>query len=112
VTSGGQQAEGADVTVVCRVGDVPEGRAKRVVLEGYPPLAVFNVGGEYFVTDDTCTHVEASLADGTIEGDVVKCPFHRGRFHIPTGKVVSRPPKRDLTTYPTAIVGDDVVLVG
>lgn len=97
--------------VVCRVGDVADGCVKRVELDGYAPLAVFNIGERYYVTDDTCTHVDASLAEGTIEGDVVTCPFHRGRFHIPSGKVVSRPPKCDLRTYAVEVLGDEVVIV-
>jgi nitrite reductase/ring-hydroxylating ferredoxin subunit len=29
-------------------------------------LAVYNLGGEYYVTDDECTHASASLAEGIL----------------------------------------------
>lgn len=96
---------------VCRFGDVEVGGVKRVELEGCPrALAVFNLDGTIYVTDDRCTHAEASLSEGRIEGDVVHCPFHRGSFHIPSGDVRSRPPKVPLRTYEVQIVGDEVLI--
>lgn len=95
---------------VCGAGEVEPGEVKRVELEGCPALAVFNLDGRIYVTDDRCTHAEASLSEGCFEGDVVECPFHGGKFHVPTGKVVSRPPRRDLRTYPVRLEGDDVLI--
>ena len=54
-------------------------------------LAVFNIEGEFFVTDDLCTHGPGSLSEGYIDGDVVECNFHNGQFNIKTGEVVSPP---------------------
>jgi nitrite reductase/ring-hydroxylating ferredoxin subunit len=54
-------------------------------------LAVFNLDGTFYVTDDTCSHGPGSLSAGFIEGDVVECDFHGGCFHIPTGKPVKAP---------------------
>ena len=51
---------------VCPVDDLPPGEALRV--EADVPLAVFNVDGELFAIDDTCTHQDASLTDGYLEG--------------------------------------------
>lgn len=56
---------------LCRLAGVAPGSALRVELEGLPPLAVDNGDGELFVTDDTRTHGQASLADGWLEGDEV-----------------------------------------
>ena len=36
-------------------------------------LAVYNIGGGFYVTDDECTHASASLADGMLDGDVIEC---------------------------------------
>jgi len=49
-------------------------------------LAVFNIGGRYYVTDDECTHASASLADGMLDGEVIECAVHMGAFHVPTGE--------------------------
>jgi biphenyl 2,3-dioxygenase ferredoxin subunit len=66
-------------------------------------LAVFNLDGEYFVTDDTCTHGPGSLSEGFIDGDVVECDFHNGAFDIRTGAVVAPPCMIPLKTYRTVV---------
>ena len=75
---------------LCSPDDVPEGSALRVEA-GTLTLAVFNVGGEFYVTDDNCTHGPGSLSEGYIEGDIVECNFHNGQFNIKTGEVVAAP---------------------
>ncbi|WP_207779397.1 non-heme iron oxygenase ferredoxin subunit [Zavarzinia aquatilis] len=80
-------------TFLCRAADVPDGGALKIERAGRPPLAVFNVGGRFFVTDDTCTHGEASLSEGEIDADecVVECPWHSGAFDLATGKPCGAP---------------------
>ncbi len=73
-------------------------------------LAVFNVDGEYYVTDDACTHGPGSLAEGDLCGDVVECNFHGGQFNIRTGEVVSPPCMLPVRTYPV-IVEEGRVLI-
>ena len=51
---------------VCTVIDLPPGEAVRIV--AHVPIAVFNADGELYAVDDTCTHQDASLADGWLEG--------------------------------------------
>ena len=71
-------------------------------------LAVFNLGGRFYVTDDECTHASASLADGILEGDVIECAVHLGAFHIPTGAVKAPPCSVALRTYKVVLQGDDI----
>ena len=73
-------------------------------------LAVFNLGGRYYVTDDECTHASASLADGMLDGDVIECAVHMGAFHVPTGEVKAPPYAMALRTY-NVVLNDDDVLV-
>jgi len=73
-------------------------------------LAVFNVDGEYYVTDDLCTHGPGSLSEGYIEDDVVECNFHNGQFDIKTGEVVSPPCMIPVKTYPTTVEGGAVFI--
>ena len=49
------------------------------------PLAVFNAGGELFAIDDTCTHQDASLSDGWLEGCLIGCPLHASSFDLRSG---------------------------
>jgi len=92
---------------LCRKGDVAQGQAIRVEKNGYV-LAVFNLEGEFFVTDDTCTHGPGSLSEGCIEGDTVECDFHNGAFNIRTGEVVTPPCMIALKTYAVSVEGDEV----
>jgi len=71
-------------------------------------LAVFNIGGQFYVTDDECTHAAASLADGMLEGDVIECAVHFGAFHVPTGEVRAPPCEVALRTYKVVLAGDDI----
>lgn len=65
--------------------------------------AVFNLGGDYYVTDDCCTHQEASLSEGYVQDDTVECPRHQGVFHVPTGKAMGPPLTRPLRVYPARV---------
>jgi nitrite reductase/ring-hydroxylating ferredoxin subunit len=87
---------------VCPTDDVAPGTARRVEA-GDSILAVFNVDGAFYVTDDGCTHGPGSLSSGFIDGDVVECDFHGGCFHIPTGKPVKPPCTEPVRTYAVTV---------
>jgi len=87
---------------LCNAEEVAVGSALKVETGGLV-LAVFNLGGEFYVTDDACTHGPGSLSEGFIEDDVVECNFHNGQFNIRTGEVVSPPCFVPVKTYPTTV---------
>jgi nitrite reductase/ring-hydroxylating ferredoxin subunit len=87
---------------LCNTSEVAPGAALRVE-RGDLALAVFNVAGEFFATDDACTHGPGLLSEGYIEGDVVECNFHNGQFNIKTGEVVSPPCMLPVKTYRTLV---------
>lgn len=95
---------------LCRRGEVEPGTAIRVEKEGLT-LAVFNVEGEYLVTDDACTHGPGSLSEGCITGEVVECDFHNGAFNIRTGAVVTPPCMVPVKTYRTVVDADGFVSI-
>ena len=66
-------------------------------------VAVYNLGGRFYATDNICTHEHACLSEGFVVDDVIECPRHQGRFHIPTGRAKGAPVHRDLKTYPIKI---------
>jgi len=94
---------------LCSAADVAPGTALKVEVEGLT-LAVFNLDGQFYVTDDTCTHGPGSLSEGYIEDDVVECNFHNGQFNIRTGAVVSPPCMVPVKAYPTAVVDGKVTI--
>ncbi len=97
---------------ICKTSEIGPGSVKRVEVDGLPPLAVYNLGGRFFVTDDTCTHGKASLAEGTVEGTEIECPWHGGRFDIATGQPTCLPAIESIATYPVTIVDDEICIGG
>ena len=94
---------------LCAVGDVAPGTALKVEQAGLE-LAVYNVGGEFFVTDDHCTHGPGSLSEGFLDGDIIECNFHQGQFNVRTGQAVLSPCEIPVKTYP-AFVRDGQVMI-
>jgi len=83
---------------VCRLADLPRGEAFR--LDCDPPVAVFHTeDGEVYAIDDTCTHQDASLADGWLEGCEVECPLHASKFDLRTGSVDAPPARLPVRTH-------------
>jgi nitrite reductase/ring-hydroxylating ferredoxin subunit len=72
------------------------------------PIAVYNVDGEIFATDNLCTHAFAMLTDGVLDGDVIECPLHGGCFKVKTGEGMGPPVPCNLKTYPARVVGDAI----
>ena len=94
---------------ICPLAALPRGEARRV--ETDPPIAVFHTDdGEVFAIDDTCTHQDASLADGWLEGCEIECPLHASRFDLRTGAVDEPPAKLPVRTHEVVIV-DGVINV-
>jgi biphenyl 2,3-dioxygenase ferredoxin subunit len=102
-------ADSSTMLRLCATQDVPEGTALKVEHDNLV-LAVFNLGGRFFVTDDACTHGPGSLSEGEIDGEIVECNFHQGCFHIPTGRVEAPPCMIPLKTYPARVVDGTVCI--
>jgi nitrite reductase/ring-hydroxylating ferredoxin subunit len=94
---------------LCATGEVEEGGALLVETEGLK-LAVFQVGGEFYVIDDTCTHGPGSLSEGFLDGYEIECDFHQGCFDIRTGEVTAPPCTVPVKTYKVVVEGDRVAI--
>jgi nitrite reductase/ring-hydroxylating ferredoxin subunit len=75
---------------------------------GDTPIALYNIDGEIFATENMCTHAFATLTDGLLDGDVVECPLHGGCFKVKTGEGLGPPVPCDLKTFATRVVGDEI----
>jgi 3-phenylpropionate/trans-cinnamate dioxygenase ferredoxin component len=92
-----------------RLEDLKPGEA--LVVELDPPIAVWNVDGQLYATDDTCSHAESSLGgEGWLQGDVVECSFHWAKFCVRDGSVKAPPAHGPLRTY-RVMVDDGVIYV-
>ncbi len=72
------------------VADLPEGSMRRVT-EGDLDLLVAHTPAGIVAVDDRCPHMAAPLSIGGLEGCVVQCPLHEGRFDLCSGDVVQMP---------------------
>lgn len=71
-------------------------------------LALYQVEGTIYATDNLCTHGNARLCDGFLEGYEIECPLHQGKFDIRNGKAMCAPLTQDVRTYPVKIEGNRV----
>ena len=71
-------------------------------------IAVANVGGTFYAFDDTCTHMECSLAQGDLEETTVTCPCHGSEFDVTSGEVLAPPAREPVGYYETRVVGENI----
>jgi 3-phenylpropionate/trans-cinnamate dioxygenase ferredoxin component len=99
-------ADGVWVTL-CPVADVPDEDVTEIELDGHVYCA-YRVGGTHYVTDGICTHQVARLAEGYVLDDIIECPMHNGRFHIPTGRPEGPPACEPLRTYAVRVESESL----
>ena len=75
----------------------------RVVATDEAAIAVFNLDGRYYAIENRCTHEDAELSDGKLEGDAIICPLHGARFSVVTGAVLTPPAYENLRTFPVRV---------
>jgi naphthalene 1,2-dioxygenase system ferredoxin subunit len=78
------------------------------VAPGGHDIALYLLGGQVYATDNRCTHGEARLCDGYLDGYEIECPFHQGRFDIRTGHPTAEPCTEPVRTWPVKIEGGRV----
>jgi 3-phenylpropionate/trans-cinnamate dioxygenase ferredoxin subunit len=91
---------------VCAETALSVGQAQRLDLP--TPIAVFRTETGIYAIDDTCTHAEASLAQGYVEDDIVECPVHLAGFCLKTGQPTCPPATRPVATHPVTIEGGEI----
>jgi naphthalene 1,2-dioxygenase ferredoxin component len=88
-------------------GELMEGEPLGVEVAGHS-IALYDIEGQLFATDNICTHAYARLSDGWLDGELIECPLHAARFDVRTGKVLDPPATEDLKTYSVRIVDDEI----
>lgn len=99
----------ADFVRVASTIDVPNGRMKKVVVEGRPILLV-NSEGQFYAIGSVCTHMGGPLDQGILDGHEVQCPWHGSRFDLKTGQVKRGPAGRPEPVYEVKVEGNEIQL--
>lgn len=95
---------------VCALADLPRGSARRLPTE--PPVSVFHTdSGELYAIDDTCTHQDASLADGWLEQCWIECPLHAAVFDLRTGEPDGLLAREPVRTHSVAVQDGEVYVL-
>ncbi|BAI74450.1 rieske (2Fe-2S) domain protein (plasmid) [Azospirillum sp. B510] len=66
-------------------------------------IALYAVEGEYFATSDVCTHGQAFLSDGYLDGHLIECPLHQGLFDVRTGAAAGAPCTVPVRSFPVKV---------
>jgi len=90
---------------VARKNEIPDQSAKCVEVEDNT-IALFNLGGEFYAIDNTCTHKGGPLCEGDVIGQEVECPWHGATFNIKSGEVTMEPAEENVATYNVRVQGE------
>jgi len=98
----------AQFVKLATLDELPPGGTKEVEHDGRI-YALFNLEGEVHAIDGICPHQGGPLAEGTLEGPVVTCPWHGWQFDVRTGRspVFSR---AKTETFEVRVEGTDVLV--
>ncbi len=94
---------------VGRADDLAPGEMKMVEVGGEEVL-IANLDGNFYAVSDVCTHAEASLSDGTLEGNCVECPLHGSIFDITSGEEIEGPTNGPLKCYELSLHGGNIYI--
>jgi glycine betaine catabolism B len=95
---------------VANTKDIQPSQMKEVEVNG-ENICVVNVEGKYYAIGSICTHEGGPLADGTLEGYEVECPWHNSKFDVRTGEVTSPPASEPEPAYEVKVDGNSNILI-
>lgn len=67
-----------------------------------------NAGGELFACDALCTHLDGPLSQGTLDGTVLRCPWHGSAFDLRSGEALNRPAHTPLACFPLTVTDGEI----
>ena len=98
-----------DFVKVADTKDIQPSHMKEVEVEG-ENICVVNIEGKYHAIGSICTHEGGPLADGTLEGYEVECPWHGSKFDVRTGEVTSPPASEPEPAYEVKLEGSNILV--
>jgi ferredoxin-NADP reductase/nitrite reductase/ring-hydroxylating ferredoxin subunit len=99
-----------DFVKVANTKDIQPSQMKEVEVNGQN-ICVVNVEGKYYAIGSICTHEGGPLADGTLEGYEVECPWHNSKFDVRTGEVTSPPASEPEPSYEVKVDDNNNILI-
>lgn len=75
--------------IVGAIRDLQSGACARIELPDGNEIAIYNVDGEFYATDNSCPHRGAPLSEGVLCGHVIECGLHGWQFDVRTGECLT-----------------------
>jgi nitrite reductase (NADH) small subunit len=91
---------------VAKATDVAPGQIREIQVQG-TTIAVANVGGQFHAINNTCLHRGGPLGQGSLQGNVVTCPWHGWTFDVTSGRITHHQ-AGGVACYPVELRGEDV----
>ncbi len=98
-----------DFVKVADTKDIQPSHMKEVQANG-ENICVVNIEGKYYAIGSICTHEGGPLADGTLEGYEVECPWHGSKFDVRTGEVTNPPASEPEPAYEVKVDGNSILV--
>lgn len=89
--------------------EIRVGEMKQVIVNDVS-LALYHLEDGFYVTSDLCTHRKQFLTNGSLQGHIVSCPRHGGKFDVKTGEPAAFPCVVPLQIYPVDVRDGEVWL--
>lgn len=94
---------------VAATNDIQPSQMKEIEVAG-EKVCVINVDGKFYAIDNVCTHEGGPLAEGTLEGYEVECPWHGSRFDVRTGEVINPPAETPQPLYEVKVEDNNILV--
>lgn len=93
-----------------RVGSLDElgGGDLLASMVGDEEIVLCRVDDEVYALHNRCTHADARLSEGSLEGHELRCPLHEAKFDVRSGRVLCAPADTDVRAFPVRIVGTEI----
>jgi 3-phenylpropionate/trans-cinnamate dioxygenase ferredoxin subunit len=97
------------MTTTFSKNELTPGTPKLVMVEGVP-VCVALIESDVYAIGDTCTHADASLSEGELNGSLIECWLHGAEFDMRTGEVVTPPATAPATKFHVQVDGEAVTI--
>ena len=98
----------ADFVKVASSDEISPGECKVAQVDD-KAIALYNVDGKFYATDNTCLHRGGPLGEGSLEGSVVTCPLHGWQYDVTNGSNTANP-SISVAAYPVKVEGDSIMV--
>ncbi len=93
---------GRSYVPLCGAHELEPGQGRRFEV-GERCVALFNVEGTFFATEELCPHSGGPLSEGALDGRRVICSWHYATFDLESGASLDSISRYDIDTFPVSV---------